>query len=146
MSLALGIPVAAGALYPAMRVRLPPEAAALAMALSSVSVVTSSLLLKRYVPPTCDAAAVGRGADRAAAAAAAAAAATEEDLAATEDLAAPSSVIVEMSDQFRAPQRTNDDSSSSDRPKLQSIESFARARVDRSSSDRLQSFDSFTEV
>ena len=47
---ALGVPVAAGALYPLTRVRLPPEAAALAMALSSVSVVLSSLSLARYEP------------------------------------------------------------------------------------------------
>lgn len=47
---ALGIPIAAGALYPAIRVRLPPEVAALAMALSSVSVVLSSLSLRRYRP------------------------------------------------------------------------------------------------
>ena len=50
----LGIPVAAGALYPATRLRLPPELAALAMALSSVSVVVSSLLLKRYRPTDVD--------------------------------------------------------------------------------------------
>jgi Cu+-exporting ATPase len=37
---ALGIPVAAGALYPLIRVRLPPEVAALAMALSSVGLCT----------------------------------------------------------------------------------------------------------
>ena len=47
----LGIPVAAGVLYPASGLRLPPELAAFAMALSSVSVVASSLLLKRYAPP-----------------------------------------------------------------------------------------------
>jgi len=47
----LGIPVAAGALYPALRVALPPELAALAMALSSVCVVLSSLALRRYKPP-----------------------------------------------------------------------------------------------
>ena len=47
---ALGVPVAAGALYPLTRVRLPPEAAALAMALSSVSVVLSSLSLAGYEP------------------------------------------------------------------------------------------------
>ena len=44
----LGIPVAAGALYPITGQLLPPEWAGLAMAMSSVSVVTSSLLLKRY--------------------------------------------------------------------------------------------------
>ena len=49
---AAGIPIAAGALYPLVRARLPPEVAALAMALSSVSVVLSSLALTRYVPPT----------------------------------------------------------------------------------------------
>ena len=45
---ALGIPIAAGLLYPFVKVRLPPEVAGLAMALSSVSVVTSSLMLKRF--------------------------------------------------------------------------------------------------
>jgi len=48
---ALGIPLAAGALYPWVQVRLPPSLAGLAMALSSVSVVTSSLLLRRYTAP-----------------------------------------------------------------------------------------------
>ena len=47
----LAIPISAGAIYPATGSRLPPEVAALAMALSSVSVVTSSLLLNRYQPP-----------------------------------------------------------------------------------------------
>ena len=47
----LAIPISAGAIYPATGSRLPPEVAALAMALSSVSVVTSSLLLNRYRPP-----------------------------------------------------------------------------------------------
>jgi P-type Cu+ transporter len=47
---ALGIPIAAGLLYPFIKVRLPPEVAGLAMAMSSVSVVTSSLLLKRFKP------------------------------------------------------------------------------------------------
>jgi Cu+-exporting ATPase len=44
----IGIPVAAGALYPAFGIVLKPEFAGLAMAFSSVSVVTNSLLLKRY--------------------------------------------------------------------------------------------------
>jgi len=44
----VGIPIAAGLLYPAFGVVLKPEFAGLAMAFSSVSVVTNSLLLKRY--------------------------------------------------------------------------------------------------
>ncbi len=44
----VGIPVAAGALYPAFGLVLKPEYAGLAMAFSSVSVVTNSLLLKGY--------------------------------------------------------------------------------------------------
>jgi len=44
----LGIPVAAGVLYPAFGLLLKPEFAGLAMALSSVSVVTNSLLLRRF--------------------------------------------------------------------------------------------------
>jgi P-type Cu+ transporter len=46
-----GIPIAAGVFFPLVRVVLPPEVAGLAMALSSVSVVLSSILLKRYRPP-----------------------------------------------------------------------------------------------
>lgn len=45
------IPVAAGALYPFFGVTFRPEFAGLAMALSSVTVVSLSLLLKRYTPP-----------------------------------------------------------------------------------------------
>jgi Cu+-exporting ATPase len=45
------LPAAAGALYPAFRVQVPPWAAGAAMACSSVSVVCSSLLLRRFVPP-----------------------------------------------------------------------------------------------
>lgn len=45
------IPVAAGALYPLFKITFQPEWAGLAMALSSVTVVTLSLMLKRYVPP-----------------------------------------------------------------------------------------------
>jgi len=45
------IPLAAGALYPLTGYLLQPELAALAMAASSVSVVSLSLTLKRYIPP-----------------------------------------------------------------------------------------------
>ena len=45
------IPVAAGILYPVFNITFKPELAGLAMAMSSVTVVTLSLLLKRYVPP-----------------------------------------------------------------------------------------------
>jgi Cu+-exporting ATPase len=44
----IGIPIAAGVLYPLTGQLLPPEWAGLAMAFSSVSVVTSSLMLRRY--------------------------------------------------------------------------------------------------
>ncbi|HNR26294.1 MAG TPA: copper-translocating P-type ATPase, partial [Methanobacteriaceae archaeon] len=45
------IPVAAGVLYPTLGITFRPEYAGLAMALSSVTIVTLSLLLKGYVPP-----------------------------------------------------------------------------------------------
>ena len=45
------IPVAAGVLFPFFGVTFRPEFAGLAMALSSVTVVSLSLLLKKYVPP-----------------------------------------------------------------------------------------------
>jgi Cu+-exporting ATPase len=45
------VPVAAGVLYPVYGITFRPELAGLAMALSSVTVVSFSLLLKRYIPP-----------------------------------------------------------------------------------------------
>jgi len=45
------VPVAAGVLYPVFGITFRPELAGLAMALSSVTVVSFSLLLKRYIPP-----------------------------------------------------------------------------------------------
>lgn len=47
----LAIPIAAGIFYPITHTALPPYVAAFAMALSSVSVLTSSLSLNRYQPP-----------------------------------------------------------------------------------------------
>jgi len=44
----LGIPIAAGVLFPVIRMPLAPEAAGLAMAMSSVSVVVSSLFLRVF--------------------------------------------------------------------------------------------------
>ncbi|MBW8040232.1 MAG: copper-translocating P-type ATPase [Planctomycetes bacterium] len=45
------IPVAAGILYPFFGITFKPELAGLAMAMSSVTIVTLSLMLKRYIPP-----------------------------------------------------------------------------------------------
>ncbi|MBN1763445.1 MAG: copper-translocating P-type ATPase [Methanomicrobia archaeon] len=45
------IPMAAGILYPFFGITFKPELAGLAMALSSVTVVTLSLMLKSYIPP-----------------------------------------------------------------------------------------------
>ena len=47
----LMIPFAAGVFFPLLHVSLPPMYAGMAMGLSSVSVVMSSLLLRRYKPP-----------------------------------------------------------------------------------------------
>jgi len=46
------IPLAAGVLYPVWGITLPPEIAGLAMAMSSVTVVSLSLMLKNYDPLT----------------------------------------------------------------------------------------------
>jgi Cu+-exporting ATPase len=46
----VGIPLAAGLLYPAFHIQLSPWIAAAAMALSSVSVLMNSLRLKRWQP------------------------------------------------------------------------------------------------
>ncbi|KAL7473781.1 hypothetical protein ACHAXS_014459 [Conticribra weissflogii] len=48
----LAIPLASGVLYPVTHTVIPPYLAAFAMALSSVSVLMSSLLLNWYKPPT----------------------------------------------------------------------------------------------
>jgi len=47
----VSIPIAAGLFMPFLHQAIPPDVAGLAMALSSVSVLTSSLLLKGYRPP-----------------------------------------------------------------------------------------------
>ncbi|GLT75702.1 hypothetical protein SLA2020_474040 [Shorea laevis] len=47
----VAIPIAAGVLFPSLGIKLPPWAAGACMALSSVTVVCSSLLLRRYKKP-----------------------------------------------------------------------------------------------
>lgn len=46
------IPIAMGVFYPSLGFKLDPMYAAIAMAMSSISVVTSSILLKLYNPKT----------------------------------------------------------------------------------------------
>jgi len=50
----ISIPIAAGILYPAFKILLPPVFAAFAMGCSSTSVVLNSLMLKRYEKPQSD--------------------------------------------------------------------------------------------
>ena len=47
----ISVPFAAGVWFPWTKMALPPHYAGLAMALSSISVVISSMLLKRYKRP-----------------------------------------------------------------------------------------------
>ncbi|XP_024974245.1 copper-transporting ATPase RAN1-like isoform X2 [Cynara cardunculus var. scolymus] len=47
----ISIPIAAGVFFPWLKIKLPPWVAGACMALSSVSVVCSSLLLRRYKKP-----------------------------------------------------------------------------------------------
>ncbi len=96
----VGIPLAAGVLYPGLHFQLPPMFAGGAMALSSVSVVLSSLTLRLYRPPrplparaaARDAAA--RAADAAAADAAAASNCTTTTAAAKRGAAAAKSTVM----------------------------------------------------
>ena len=46
-----GVPIAAGVFYPILHIRVPPALAGLTMALSSMSVVLSSLALRLYRKP-----------------------------------------------------------------------------------------------
>ena len=57
---AVGIPIAAGLLYPFFGIRLSPMMAAAAMALSSLSVVTNANRLRRWHPEPLPAASPAR--------------------------------------------------------------------------------------
>ncbi len=57
----VSIPLAAGVFYPWLHASIPPEVAAAAMGFSSVSVVLSSLWLKRYTRPKYSLASPTRG-------------------------------------------------------------------------------------
>ncbi|CDF36754.1 unnamed protein product [Chondrus crispus] len=59
----LGIPLAAGVLYPFFQIRVPPLVASGAMALSSTCVVLSSLALQWFKPPNLDTAPRSNGAE-----------------------------------------------------------------------------------
>jgi P-type Cu+ transporter len=61
---ALGLPIAAGALFPVVRMRLPPYLAAVAMVLSSLCVLLNSLSLRFYKPPVVRSDGGGDDADR----------------------------------------------------------------------------------
>jgi len=50
----VSIPLAAGVFFPWIRMTVPPVMAAASMGFSSISVVLSSLWLKRYTPPNFD--------------------------------------------------------------------------------------------
>ena len=88
----VGIPLAAGVLYPGLFIQFPPMFAGAAMAMSSVSVVCSSLMLRCYQPPKPLALRTRGGA----AAAASLAAAATRAAAAVAPAAEPSTELAEV--------------------------------------------------